>query len=85
MRPIVRRHRGIEHANRAPRTSFYPVRRAWEEESFGLTQVDTTEPLDKGMLATRPWDHLRKHRLPRYQWTSWKAERGFASWPTVAQ
>ena len=25
--------------------------------------------LDKGTLGTKLWDHIRKHRLPRYQWT----------------
>ena len=25
--------------------------------------------LDKGTLGTKGWDHIRKNRLPRYQWT----------------
>ena len=31
--------------------------------------MDTKDIPDKGTPGTRLWDHLRKHRLPRYQWT----------------
>lgn len=31
--------------------------------------MDTKDILDKGTLGTKLWDHLRKHRLSRYQWT----------------
>jgi hypothetical protein len=34
-----------------------------------LAQVDVKDILDKGTLGTKLWDHLRKRRLPRYQWT----------------
>ena len=51
---------------------------AWEEEEpFRLSQVDTKDILDKGTLGTRLWDHLRKHRLPRYQWTFLEARSRF--------
>ena len=42
-----------------------------------MSQVDTKDILDKGTLGTRLWDHLRKHRLPRYQWTFLEARSRF--------
>ena len=39
--------------------------------------MDTKDILDKGTLGTRLWDHLRKHRLPRYQWTFLEAKTRF--------
>jgi hypothetical protein len=43
---------------------------AWEsQEPFTLIQADVKDIYDKGTLGTERWDHLRKHRLPRYQWT----------------
>ncbi|MGC8817544.1 MAG: helix-turn-helix domain-containing protein, partial [Candidatus Hadarchaeum sp.] len=52
------------------RKTFYPAHWAWEEERpFTLAQVDVKDVLDKGALGTKPWDHLAKRKLPRYQWT----------------
>ena len=70
VRHILRRHLGEGRRKRKKRKTFYPARWAWEEEEpFRLAQVDTKDILDKGTLGTKRWDHLRKHRLPRYQWT----------------
>ena len=70
VRHILRRHLGEGRRKRKKRRMFYPAHWAWEEgEPFRLAQVDTKDILDKGTLGTRLWDHLRKHRLPRYQWT----------------
>lgn len=53
-----------------PRKFFYPAHWAWEQQQpFCLAQVDTKDILDKGTLGSKLWDHLRKRRLPRYQWT----------------
>jgi len=53
-----------------PRKTFYPAHWVWEEERpFSLVQVDAKDILDKGTLGTKLWDHMRKRRLPRYQWT----------------
>jgi len=35
-----------------------------------LIQTDVKDVLDKRALGTTLWDHLRKHKLPRYQWTA---------------
>lgn len=71
VRHILRRH--LPEEDRRPRKKrrvFYPARWAWDEdEPFRLAQVDTKDILDKGTLGTKLWDHLRKHRLPCYQWT----------------
>ena len=70
VRHILRRHLGEGHRRRKKRKTFYPAHWAWEEEKpFRLAQVDTKDILDKGTLGTKLWDHLRKRRLPRYQWT----------------
>ncbi len=67
---ILRRHLGERKGARPRRKTFYPARWAWEEEEpFRLAQVDTKDILDKGTSGTKLWDHLRKHRLPRYPWT----------------
>ncbi|MGY4706614.1 helix-turn-helix domain-containing protein [Candidatus Bipolaricaulota sp. J31] len=59
-----------ERRKRRKRKVFYPARWTWEEEEpFRLAQVDTKDILDKGTLGTALWDHIRKHHLPRYQWT----------------
>ena len=58
-----------------PRKTFYPAHWAWEEgPPFSLAQVDTKDVLDKGTLGTQLWDHMRKRRLPRYQWTFCEAK-----------
>ena len=79
VRHILRRHLPEEERRpRKKRRVFYPARWAWdEEEPFRLAQVDTKDILDKGTLGTRLWDHLRKHRLPRYQWTFLEARTRF--------
>jgi len=60
----------IDPGGRKKRKTFCPAHWAWEEKApFRLAQVVTKDILDKGTLGTRLWDHLRKHRLPRYQWT----------------
>ena len=70
VRHILRRHLGEGRRKRKKRRTFYPAHWAWEEEEpFRLAQVDTKDILDKGTLGTKLWDHLRKHRLLRYQWT----------------
>ena len=70
VRHILRRHLGEERRKRKKRKTFYPAHWAWEEEEpFRLAQVDTKDILDKSTLGTKLWDHLRKHGLPRYQWT----------------
>lgn len=79
VRHILRRHLPREQRQRRKkRKVFYPARWAWEEERpFSLAQVDTKDILDKGTLGTRLWDHLRKHGLPRYQWTFLEARTRF--------
>jgi len=68
VRHILRRH-GLTRERR-PRKTFYPAHWTWEQERpFSLAQVDLKDVLDKGTLGTTLWDHYRKHRLPRYQWT----------------
>ena len=32
-------------------------------------EVNVKDVLDKDTLGTKLWDHIRKHGLPRYQWT----------------
>ena len=55
---------------RRRRKTFYPAHWAWEQDTpFSLAQVDVKDVLDKGTLGTKLWDHMRKRRLPRYQWT----------------
>ena len=79
VRHILRRHLPEgERRRRKKRKVFYPAHWAWEEEGpFRLAQVDTKDILDKGTLGTKLWDHLRKHRLPRYQWTFLEARTRF--------
>jgi len=68
IRHILRRQ-GFR-GRRQPRKSFYPAHWAWEtQQPFSLAQVDTKDMLDKGALGSKLWDHMRKRRLPRYQWT----------------
>ncbi len=68
IRPILRRH--APASTRKSRRRFYPAHWAWEnQEPFTLIQADGKDLYDKGTLGTERWDHLRQHRLPRYQWT----------------
>ena len=78
VRHILKRHLGEDKRQRRKRKTFYPAHWAWEEEKpFRLAQVDTKDILDKGTLGTKLWDHLRKRRLPRYQWTFLEARTRF--------
>jgi putative transposase len=70
IRHILRRHAPATSRPRKQRRRFYPAHWAWEsQEPFTLIQADVKDIYDKGTLGTERWDHLRKHRLPRYQWT----------------
>jgi putative transposase len=70
IRHILRRRDPIE-GHRKRRKPLYPALWAWEvEEIFSLIQTDVKDVLDKQALGPTLWDHLRKHHLPRYQWTA---------------
>jgi putative transposase len=70
IRHILKRHAPATSRPRKQRRRFYPAHWAWEsQEPFTLIQADVKAIYDKGTLGTERWDHLRKHRLPRYQWT----------------
>jgi transposase len=70
IRHILRRRDPIER-QRKRRKPLYPALWAWEvKEPFSLIQTDVKDVLDKQALGPALWDHLRKHRLPRYQWTA---------------
>ncbi|MFT0743910.1 helix-turn-helix domain-containing protein [Synechococcus sp. RC10B2] len=70
IRHILKRHAPATSRPRKPRRRFYPAHWAWEsQEPFTLIQADVKAIYDKGTLGTERWDHLRKRRLPRYQWT----------------
>jgi putative transposase len=70
IRHILKRHAPATNRPRKPRRRFYPAHWAWEsQEPFTLIQADVKAIYDKGTLGTERWGHLRKHRLPRYQWT----------------
>jgi transposase-like protein len=70
IRPILRRPTPKPTRPRKPRRRLYPAYWAWEtQEPFTLIQADVEDIYDKGTLGTALWDPLRKHRLPRYQWT----------------
>jgi transposase len=70
IRHILRRHAPAASRPRKQRRRFYPAHWAWEsQEPFTLIQADVKDIYDKGTLGTERWDHLRKRRLPRYQWT----------------
>ena len=70
IRHILKRHAPATSRPRKPRRRFYPAHWAWEsQEPFTLIQADVKDIYDKGTLGTERWDHLRKRRLPRYQWT----------------
>lgn len=69
IRHILRRH-GIR-SRRPRRQSVYPALWAWEvQEPFRLFQTDVKDIHDKGTLGTLRTTHLRRHHLPRYQWTA---------------
>ena len=71
IRHILRRCDPIERGGRKRRKPLYPALWAWEvEKPFSLIQTDVKDVLDKQALGPTLWDHLRKHHLPRYQWTA---------------
>lgn len=70
VRHILRRKDPIRRKYRR-RKAAYPALWAWRvEDAFSLIQADVKDVLDKGALGTALWDHIRKRRLPRYQWTA---------------
>jgi putative transposase len=70
IRNILRRH-GVTAHKRRRRKPLYPARWAWDEDvPFALIQADVKDVLDKKALGTTLWQHIRRHRLPRYQWTA---------------
>ena len=71
IRHILRRQDPVKKKKRRRRKPAYPAFWAWHvEEPFSLIQTDVKDVLDKGALGTARWDHIRKRRLPRYQWTA---------------
>jgi putative transposase len=70
IRHILRRNDPIKHTHQR-RKPLYPALWAWDvQEPFSLIQTDLKDILDKQALGTALWDHIRKHHLPRYQWTA---------------
>jgi putative transposase len=70
IRHILRRQDPIKRKRRR-RKPAYPAFWAWHvEDAFSLIQADVKDVLDKGDLGTARWDHIRKRRLPHYQWTA---------------
>jgi len=68
IRHILRRHGYI--GKRKRRKVYYPAHWAWEvKDPFSLIQIDVKDIMDKATLGIERWDHIRKRRLPRYQWT----------------
>ncbi|MCL0048458.1 helix-turn-helix domain-containing protein [Dehalococcoidia bacterium] len=68
IRHILRRH-GYA-GKRKKRKVYYPAHWAWEVKApFSLIQIDVKDIMDKATLGAERWDHIRKRRLPRYQWT----------------
>ncbi len=70
IRNILRRH-GVARAKRQRRKPLYPACWAWDQDvPFSLIQADVKDVLDKKALGTTLWQHIRRHQLPRYQWTA---------------
>ena len=70
IRNILRRH-GVTRSKRQRRKPLYPAHWAWDEKvPFSLIQADVKDILDKEALGTTLWQHIRSHKLPRYQWTA---------------
>jgi transposase len=70
IRNILRRH-GVLRNKRQRRKPLYPAHWAWDQDvPFSLIQADAKDVLDKGALGTTLWQHIRRQRLPRYQWTA---------------
>jgi transposase len=73
IRNILRRN-GVTGKKKRSRKPVYPARWAWSEETpFALIQADAKDVLDKKALGTTLWNHIRRRRLPRYQWTACEA------------
>jgi len=69
IRHILRRN--CPSARRVARKPLYPALWAWDvEEPFSLLQTDAKDVHDKQALGTQLTTHLRRQRLPRYQWTA---------------
>ncbi len=69
IRHIFRRRRPPQ--KRKPRKPLYPAMWAWEQDQpFSLLQTDVKDIHDKQALGTNRTVHLRRQRLPRYQWTA---------------
>jgi transposase len=69
IRHIFRRRRPPQ--KRKPRKPLYPAMWAWEQDQpFSLLQTDVKDIHDKQALGTDKTSHLRRQRLPRYQWTA---------------
>jgi len=67
----ILRHQGITGHKRHQRKPLYPAHWVWDEDvPFALIQADVKDILDKRALGTTLWQHMRKHHLPRYQWTA---------------
>jgi len=70
IRHLLKRHAPATSRSRKQRRRFYPAHWAWEtQEPFTRIPADGKDLYDKGTLGTERGDHLRQHRLPRYQWT----------------
>jgi len=70
IRHSLRRHAPATDRPRKQRRRLSPAHGAWAtQEPFTLIQADGKAISDTGTLGTERWHHLRKHRLPRYQWT----------------
>ena len=75
IRHIFRRRRPPQ--KRKPRKPLYPAMWAWhQDEPFSLVQTDAKDIRDKQALGTERTTHLRRQRLPRYQWTAGDAPTG---------
>ena len=70
IRHILRREDPIKSTRRRRKPAYPAMWARHVEEPFSLIQTDLKDVLDKGALGTARWDHIRKRRLPRYQWTA---------------
>ena len=62
--------KGLTNHSRKRRRPLYPAHWAWEEDQpLSFFQVDVKDILDKQALGTSLWQHFRRLRLPRYQFT----------------
>jgi transposase len=69
IRHILRRLRPPQPRRR--RKVLYPAHWAWEVQvPFSVIQTDVKHIIDKGALGTLVTTHMRRQRLPPYQWTA---------------